>query len=102
MEKTEELIARLRALVAKMHAYAHAEGVLYYDAATIAPPGGAEDRGKTRAVLSEVSYELQTGEETGKLLAALMERREELDPITRREVSELWRDFPSIEGRPPP
>ena len=93
MEKTEELIARLRALVAKMRAYAHAEGVLYYDAATIAPPGGAEDRGKTLAVLSEVSYELQTGEETGKLLAALMERREELDPITRREVSELWRDY---------
>ena len=93
MEKTEELIARLRALVAKMRAYAHAEGVLYYDAATIAPPGGAEDRGKTLAVLSEVSYELQTGEETGKLLAALVERREELDPITRREVSELWRDY---------
>ena len=42
MEKTEELTARLRSLVAKMHAYAHAEGVLYYDAATIAPPGGAE------------------------------------------------------------
>ena len=38
MEKTEELTARLRALVAKMHAYAHAEGILYYDAATIAPP----------------------------------------------------------------
>ena len=93
MEKTEELIARLRALVAKMRAYAHAEGVLYYDAATIAPPGGAEDRGKTLAVLSEVSYELQTGEETGKLLAALVERREELEPITRREVSELWRDY---------
>ena len=91
--KTEELTQQLRSLVAKMRAYGHAQGVLYYDAATIAPPGGAADRGKTLAVLSEVSYELQTGEETGKLLAALMERREELDFITRREVSELWRDY---------
>ena len=64
MKSTEELSAELRALVAKMRAYGHAQGVLYYDAATIAPPGGAADRGKTLAVLSEVSYELQTGEET--------------------------------------
>ncbi len=92
-QKTEELVRQLRTLVAKMRAYGHAQGVLYYDAATIAPPGGAADRGKTLAVLSEVSYELQTGEETGKLLAALMERKEELDLITRREVSELWRDY---------
>ena len=91
--KTEELVKELRALASKMLAYSHAQGVLYYDAATIAPPGGAEDRGKTLAVLSEVSYELEAGEETGKLLAALMERLEELDPITRREVSELWRSY---------
>ena len=91
--KTEELVKELRALVAKMLAYSHAQGVLYYDAATIAPPGGAEDRGKTLAVLSEVSYELEAGEETGKLLAALMERLKELDPVTRREVSEMWRDY---------
>ena len=100
MEKTEELTAQLRALVAKMLAYRHAQGVLYYDAATIAPPGGAADRGKTLAVLSEVSYELQTGEETGKLLAALRERAEELDMVTRREVSELWRDYEQTKKVP--
>ena len=93
MKSTEELSAELRALVAKMRAYGHAQGVLYYDAATIAPPGGAADRGKTLAVLSEVSYELQTGEETGKLLSALMEKLDELDPVTRREVTELWRSY---------
>ena len=93
MNHTEELTAQLRTLVAKMRAYAHAQGVLYYDAATIAPPGGAADRGKTLAVLSEVSYELQTGEETGKLLSALMEKLDELEPITRREVTELWRSY---------
>ncbi len=90
---TEELIGQLRELVAKMLAYHHAQGVLYYDAATIAPPGGAAERGNTLAVLSEVTYELQTGEKTGELLSALMARKDELDPITSREVSELWRDY---------
>ncbi len=91
--KTEALISELRSLVSKLLAYEQATGVMYYDAATGAPRGGAAERGKTLAVLSEVVYRLQTGEETGELLSALQERREELDPITRREVSELWRDY---------
>lgn len=91
--RTKELVSRLRELVSKMNAYAHATGVLYYDAATVAPRGGAADRGKTLAVLSEVIYALETGEETGKLLQAMNERAEELDPITRREVGELLRNY---------
>ena len=31
--KTEELISELRALVSRMLAYSHAQGILYYDAA---------------------------------------------------------------------
>ncbi len=94
MEPTiEELKSQLRALVEKQHAYQHASGILYYDAATAAPRGSAADRGKTLAVLSEVEYELQTGEETGKLLLALDARKDELDPITKREVSELKRAY---------
>ncbi len=91
--RTEALVAELRTLVSRLLAYRQAEGVLYYDAATVAPRGGAEDRGKTLAVLSEVEYSLQTGEETGKLLRALREAEAELDPVIRREVSELWRDY---------
>ena len=91
--KIEELTAELRKLVAKMNAYRHASGVMYYDAATIAPRGGAKERGDTLAVLSEVEYELQTGEATGKLLMALDARKDELDPVTRREVSELKRSY---------
>ena len=94
MERTtEELTGLLRSLVERMKAYQYAQTVMYFDSATVAPPGSAEDRGKTLAVFSEVTYELQTGDETGKLLSALMERLEELDPVTRREVSELWRDY---------
>ena len=98
--KTESLISELRTLVSKLLAYQHAAGVLYYDAATGAPRGGAEDRGKTLAVLSEVEYGLQTGEETGQLLSALREREAELDPVTRREVSELWRDYERVKKVP--
>ncbi len=97
---TEALTARLRTLVSRLLAYRQAEGVLYYDAATVAPRGGAEDRGKTLAVLSEAEYTLQTGEETGKLLSALREAQEELDPVTRREVGELWRDYERVKKIP--
>ena len=89
----EELKEKLRALTGKLLAYSQAMGVMYYDAATGAPAGGAEDRGKTYAVLSEVIYGLQTGEETGALLTALKERQDALDPITRRQVSEMYRDY---------
>ena len=89
----EELKEQLRALTGKLLAYSQAMGVMYYDAATGAPAGGAEDRGKTYAVLSEVIYGLQTGEETGALLTALKERQDALDPITRRQVSEMYRDY---------
>ena len=89
----EEMKSRLRAITGKLHAYEHAMGVMYYDAATGAPRGGAEDRGKTLAVLSEVVYGLQTGEETGEFLHALDGRKDELDLITRREVTVLLRDY---------
>ena len=91
--KTEELTAELKELVSRLLAYNQATGVMYYDAATIAPRGGAADRGNTLAVLSQVIYELQTGEATGALLHALDERKAELDPITARQVSELLRDY---------
>ena len=88
-----KLKSSLGAITGKLQAYEHAMGVMYYDAATGAPRGGAEDRGKTLAVLSEVVYGLRTGDETGELLRALDERRDELDLITGREVTVLLRDY---------
>jgi len=92
-KNVSELVSQLRELVGKQRAYGQAAGVMYYDAATAAPRGGAADRGKTLAVLSEVSYELETGETTGNLLHALDAVKEQLDFVTRREVSEMLRSY---------
>ena len=59
-EAKEKLIA----LQAKLSAYGHASGILYYDGVTTAPKGTAANRAQTLAVLSEESYKLTTGEET--------------------------------------
>ena len=93
METMEVLKGRLAALEAQKRAYNHAIGVLSYDAATGAPVAGAENRGKTMKVLSEVVYNLETGEDTVTLLKALKEREAELDEVSAREVRELLRSY---------
>ena len=49
-----EAIARLDEMEAVASAYGHAMGALSLDAATAAPLGAADGRGKTMAVLSKV------------------------------------------------
>ncbi len=90
---TGELKAKLQELEAKKQAYGHAMGVMQYDAATVAPAGSAENRGRTMGLLSEVVYGLETGEETGNLLRELDARRDELDPVTARSVAEQLRSY---------
>ncbi len=96
----ETLLSELKDLEAKKKAYGQALGIISYDAVTGAPVGGAERRGKTLEVLSEVVYKLDTGEETGALLHALAERQDELDPVTRREAGELLRDYEKTKKIP--
>ena len=60
---TQEALKIYREKIAAMHALGHAMGVLYYDAATVAPVESAEGRGKTLAYLSGCTYEIETGKE---------------------------------------
>ena len=82
----KEAIARLDQIEATAAAYGHAMGVLSLDAATAAPLGSAEGRGKTMAVLSNVIYELAASAETRALIDYLTEHADELDPQHRRQV----------------
>ena len=59
-----EALARLDEIEATVSAYSHAMGMLSLDAATAAPLGAAEGRGKTLAVLSKVVYELAACDDT--------------------------------------
>ena len=101
MGKTlETLLKELKAFEEKRQAYGHAMGIISYDAVTGAPVGGAERRGRTMGVLSEVVYQLETGEETGVLLRDLTEQADKLDFVTRRQVSELLRDYEKTKKIP--
>ena len=73
----------------KMHAFNHAMGVMYYDFETVMPRNAAEGFAKTVGVMSEEMYKMQTDEAFKALVKELLEHKEELDLITRREVEEL-------------
>ena len=81
-----DAIARFDEIQATTAAYSHAMGALSLDAATAAPLGAAEGRGKTMAVLSKVVYDLAASEDTRELLAYLTEHESELDANHRRMV----------------
>ena len=74
-------------------ALSHASGLMYYDGATTAPKGSAGVRAITLGELSRISYEHTTAKESIEMLECLMEHSDELDPVTRRKASELYRDY---------
>ena len=88
-----EAIEKLYTLQSKLSAYDHASSLIYYDGATTAPKGTAENRGHTLSVLSEEIYKLSTGEETVSLLEFLDAHREELSEKDRRIVEIALRDI---------
>ena len=71
----------------------HASGLMYYDGATTAPKGSAGVRAITLGELSRISYEHTTAKESIEMLECLMAHSDELDPVTRRKASELYRDY---------
>ena len=83
-----------------MAAYNHAMGVLYLDADTAAPADSWEGRGKTYAVLSQVTYDLSTNPQNGELYEYLLSHKEELDPQTLRQVEVLKKDYDETQRIP--
>ena len=81
-----DAVARLDEIEATAAAYGHAMGVLSLDAATAAPLGSAEGRGRTMAVLSNVIYSMAASDDTRQLLEYLTAHESELDPEHRRQV----------------
>lgn len=96
----QEALASLDALQRKMAAYDHAIGLIYYDGATAAPSGTAQNRGESMAILSEASYELSTGKATEELLDALWQQKEALDAEHLRMVSLLRKSLVELRRIP--
>ena len=74
-------------------AYNHALGVVYLDAATAAPKGTWEGRGKTMATLSEITYNLETSPVVGEMLDFLEAHPDELDDVQKRQVEVLRKSY---------
>ena len=81
-----DAIARLDEIEATVSAYSHAMGILSLDAATAAPLGAAEGRGKTMALLSGVIYDLAASADTRELVEYLTAHADELDATHRRQA----------------
>ena len=95
-----EAIQSLMTLQAKLAAYGHAMGLLFYDGATTAPKGTAANRGQTMSILSEEHYKLTTGSETVALLEFLDAHKAELDEKQQRMVFLLIKDIRNMQKIP--
>lgn len=86
-------LQKLKEYEKRSFALYHASGLMYYDGATTAPKGSAGVRAITLGELSRMSYELTTAKESIEMLECLIAHFDELDPVTRRKASELYRDY---------
>ena len=71
----------------------HAMGLIYYDASTAAPKDSLKARSITLSELSKMSYELTTSKDTCEMIETLMSYKDELDDVTKRKVTELYREY---------
>ena len=84
----------------KLAAFNHAMGSIYYDGATTAPKGTAENRGVSLSVLSEELYRLNTSQETVSLLEYLDENKSALDEKEQRMVFLMLKDIRNMKKIP--
>ena len=99
-ETIQQAVEALKKLQELMAAYNHVLNVTYLDAATAAPKGSFEGRGKTIGIISKITYDLITNPDNGVLLQFLEENTDKLDPQTRRETENLRKQYDQIHRIP--
>lgn len=95
-----QVLQDLKKLQETMHAYNHAQGVIYLDSATCAPRGSAQARSVTLGILSEKAYQLFVNDETRALLTELAGHKAELTPAQARQVELLTEDLDKMTRIP--
>lgn len=96
----QKALQELESLEKKLYAYKTAQSALYLDSVTAAPAETAQGRGVAMGILAGESQKLYTAPETAELLSFLLEYRETLDQIRRREVEELSRQVSQLSRIP--
>ena len=95
-----QAIEKLYAWQSKMSAYGHAMSLIYYDGATTAPRGTAQNRAHALSVLSEETYKLSTGEDTLSMLEFLDAHKDELSKKDARIVYLALKDIKEMKKIP--
>jgi carboxypeptidase Taq len=96
----QEAIEKFYAMQSKMSAYGHAMALIYYDGATTAPKGTAQNRAHTLAILSEETYKLSTSDETVSVLEFLDGHKDELSEKDARAVFVALKDIKEMKKIP--
>ena len=91
--EVNQAVKDLLALQDRLSAYNHAMGLISYDGDTAAPRGTAENRAHTQGILSEIAYEITTGEDTAELLDFLNAHKAELGQREKRMVELLLKQI---------
>jgi len=79
LENYKDGFKRFLEIQEEMKNIGDAQGVLYWDMATIMPPKGVERRSDVIGYLSQLMYKLETSEEYNDLVYSLYESFEEMD-----------------------
>ncbi|MBE6731210.1 MAG: carboxypeptidase M32 [Ruminococcaceae bacterium] len=85
----EEALSKLSQYDKQTNAIGHAMGIMYYDAATVAPKGSAQGRAETLGQLAGMIYELETSPEREEIIEVLFKEKDELSFIDRRKIEEI-------------
>lgn len=97
---TCKMIEKMYAIQSRLSAYNHAMAIIYYDGATTAPKGTAENRAHALGILSEESYRISTSEETVSLLEELDTCSDELSDKDKRVLELMLRDIREMKKIP--
>ena len=87
MTAYEELEARFR----ELSHLGHARAILYWDEASMMPPGGGEVRGESMALLAAIAHQRLTQPELGAFLDQAEGSNEQLGPWQRANVRAMRR-----------
>ncbi len=91
---------KLMKLQSRLSAYNHAQELMFYDEATIAPEKTDENRAHALSVLSEESYIISTGPETVELLEFLDAHKDELNLKEQRMVFLMLKEIRRMQAIP--
>ena len=96
----EEALKKLEEYEKVSNALHHAMGVMYYDAATVAPKGSASGRAETLGQLAGMGYELETSADHAESLEVLYKIKDELSFVERRKIEEMYEGYEKMKKIP--